>query len=76
MEYFKRVHVKSEGHLSGYFSGCTGYRDDGHLIVLLSHCRSPRLRRPFPLVGLDPPTIEVGDPQNYEGFVPLAAMAG
>jgi hypothetical protein len=26
-------------------------------------------------VALDPPTVEVDDPQNYDGFVPRAAVA-
>jgi hypothetical protein len=74
--YFQRVHVGSEsGELSGYFRGCSAYFDNGQFTVLLRHRRNPRLRRPFPLVTLDPPTIEVDDPQNYEGFVPIAPMA-
>lgn len=40
--------------------------------MVLRHRRGLRLRRPFPVVALDPPTIEIDDPQNYEGFVPIA----
>jgi hypothetical protein len=57
------------------FVGCTAYLDSGRLAVLLCHRRRPRLRRPFPIVALDPPTIEVDDPQKYEGLVPLAPTA-
>jgi hypothetical protein len=74
--YLQRVHVRSRsGGQSGYFRGCIAYFDNGHLNVLLRHRRNPRLRRPFPLVTLEPPTIEVDDPQNYEGFVPITPMA-
>ena len=74
--YFQRIHVRSESAgQSGYFRGCSAYFDNGRFIVLLRHRRIPRLRRPFPLVMLDPPTMEVDDPQNYEGFVPFAPMA-
>jgi hypothetical protein len=74
--YFQRVQVRSgSGGQSGYFRGCIAYFDNDHLTVLLRHRRNPRLRRPFPLVTLEPPTIEVDDPQNYEGFVPIAPMA-
>jgi hypothetical protein len=45
------------------------------LTVLLRHRCNTRLRRPFPLVTLEPPTIEVDDPHNYEGFVPIEPMA-
>ena len=75
--YLKRVHVRSQGRgRSGYFLGCAAYLDDGHLTVLLRHCRNTRLRRPFPVVALDPPTIELGDPENFDGFVPLSETAG
>ena len=74
--YLQRVHVRSRiGGQPGYFRGCIAYFDNGHLSVLLRHRRNPRLRRPFPLVTLEPPTIEVDDPQNYEGFVPIRPMA-
>ena len=72
--YCQRVHVRSgSGRQSGYFRGCITYFDNGHLTVLL-RCNT-RLRRPFPLVTLEPPTIEVDDPRNYEGFVPIEPMA-
>lgn len=74
--YLYRVHVRSQnGELSGYFCGCTAYLDNGHLTVLLRHRRNPRLRRPFAVLVLDPPAIELDDPQNYHGFVPLTPMA-
>jgi hypothetical protein len=74
--YLKRVEVRSaNGELCGYFRGCTAYLDNGHLTVLLRHRRNPRLRRPFAVLALDPPIIEVNDPHNYDGFVPLTPMA-
>jgi hypothetical protein len=74
--YFQLVQVRSRsGGQSDYFRGCIAYFDNGHLTVLLRHRRNPQLRRPFPLVTLAPPTIEVDDPHNYEGFVPIAPMA-
>jgi hypothetical protein len=74
--YLNRVRVRSpRGGLSGYFHGCTAYLDNGHVTVLLRHRRNPRLRRAFPVLALDPPTIEVDDPHNYDGFVPLTPMA-
>jgi hypothetical protein len=74
--YFRQVQVRSGGSgQCGYIRGCTGYCDNGHLTVLLRRRDDPRPRRPFPLVSADPLTIEVSDPQDYEGFVvaPLAA---
>jgi hypothetical protein len=59
---------------SGYFRSCSAYFDNGQFTVLARHRRNPRLRRPFPLFTLDPPTMEVDHPQNYEGFVPFAPM--
>jgi hypothetical protein len=74
--YFQRIDVISRsGGQSGYFRSCSAYFDNGHLTVPLRHRRNPRLRRPFRLVALDPPAMEVDDPQNYEGFVPIAPMA-
>jgi len=74
--YCQRVHVRSgSGGQSGYFRGSVTYFDNGHLTVLLRHRGNTRLRRPFPLVTLEPPTIEVDDPHNYEGFVPIEPMA-
>jgi hypothetical protein len=74
--YLKRVEARSaKGELCGYFCGCTAYLDNGHLTVLLRHRRNPRLRRPFAVLALDPPIIEVDDPHNYDGFVPLTPMA-
>jgi hypothetical protein len=74
--YLSRVQTRSPcGVPSGYFVGCNAYPDSGRLTVVLRHRRSPRLRRPFPVVALDPPTIEIDDPQNYEGFVPIAPSA-
>ena len=71
--YLSRVQTGSpRGVPSGYFVGCIAYPDSGRLTVVLCHCRSPRLRRPFPVVALDPPMIEIDDPQNYEGFVSMA----
>lgn len=70
-----RVHTRSPcGVPFGYFVGCTAYPESERLTVVLRHRRG-RLRRPFPVVALDPPTIEVDDPQNYEGFVPVASSA-
>jgi hypothetical protein len=58
--YFQRVHVRSEsGRQSGYFRSCSAYFDNGQFTVLLRHRRNPRLRRPFPLLTLDPRTKEV-----------------
>jgi hypothetical protein len=74
--YLNRVEVRSaHGGLSGYFRRCTAYLDNGHLTVLLLHHRNPRLLRPFPVVALDSATIEIDDPQSYEGFVPIAPIA-
>ena len=74
--YFQRIHVGSEsGEPFGYFRGRSTYFDNGQFTVLLRPRHNPRLCRPFPLVTLDPPTIELDDPQNYEGFVPIAPMA-
>jgi len=74
--YCQRVHVRSGScGQSGYFRGCITYFDNGYLTVLLRHRCNTRLRRPFPLVTLEPPTIEVDDPHNYEGFVPIEPMA-
>ena len=74
--HIDRVQIKSrEGVQSGYFVGCTAYLENGRLTVVLRRRRDPRLRRPLPVVALDPPTIEIDDPQNYEGFVPLAPIA-
>jgi hypothetical protein len=74
--YLSRVQTRSpHGVPSGYFVGCTAYPDSGQLTVVLRHRRGLRLRRPFPVVTLDPPTIEIDDPQNYEGFVPVASSA-
>jgi len=74
--YLSRVLIVSrEGVPSGYIAGCTAYLENGRLTVVLRRRRDPRLRRPLPVVALDPPTIEVDDPQNYEGFVPRAPMA-
>jgi hypothetical protein len=71
--YFSRIRTISQtGAASGYFHGCTAYSDNGRLLVVLRHRRGPQLRRPFPIVTLDPPTIEIDAPQNYEGFVALA----
>jgi hypothetical protein len=64
-----------KARLSANFVGSTAYLNNGRLPVVLRHCRSFRLRRPFPVVALDPPTIEVDNPQKYEVFVPLAPMA-
>jgi hypothetical protein len=70
--YISRVQTRSSGGvLSGCFVGCIAYPDGEQLTVVLRHRDSPRLRRPFPVVALDPPTIEIEDPQNYEGFVPI-----
>ena len=70
--YIRRVQTRSSGGvLSGCFIGCIAYPDGEQLTVVLRHRRSPRLRRPFPVVALDPPTIEIEDPQNYEGCVPI-----
>jgi len=70
--FFSRVQIRSrDGVPCGHFAGCTAYFDNGRFIVVLRHCRGARLCRPFPAVTLDPPTIEVDNPQNYEGFVPL-----
>jgi hypothetical protein len=69
-QYISRVQVESrEGVPYGYFVGCNAYLDKGRLTVVLRHRCSPRLRRPFAVVALDPPTIEVENPQSYEGFV-------
>ena len=74
--YFSRVHARSRaGAASGYFVGCTAYPDSGRWIVVLRHRHSPQWRRPFSVVGLDPPTIEIDAPQDYEGFVPLLPRA-
>jgi len=74
--YFQRVQVRSgSGEQSGYFRGCSAYLDNGQFAVLLRRRDNPRLRRPFRLLMLDPPTLEVDDPHNYEGFVPIAPMA-
>jgi hypothetical protein len=74
--HFNRVQTISRGGAaSGYFVGCTAYSDGGQLSVVLRHRRGRRLRRPFPIVALDPPTIELDDPQNYHGFVPLVPLA-
>jgi len=56
-------------------SPAISYFDTGNLTVLRRHRRDQRLRRPLPLVALDPPAMEVDDPQNYEGFVPIAPTA-
>jgi hypothetical protein len=74
--FFNRVQVRSrEGLFSGYFRGCTAYLDNGQLTVLLRHRRNPQLRRPFPVVALEPPTIELDNPQDYEGLIPHTPMA-
>jgi hypothetical protein len=74
--YLSRVQIASrEGVPSGYFVGCTAYLENGRLSVVLCRRRDPRLRRLLPVVALDPPTIEVDDPQNYDGFVPRATVA-
>jgi hypothetical protein len=74
--YLNRVDVRSpDGELSGYFRGCTVYLDSGHLTVLLRHRRNPRLRRPFAVLAIDPPAIELDDPKDYDGFIPLRPMA-
>lgn len=68
--YFQRVCVRSESREdAGYFSSCSAYIGNGRLTVLLRHRWNPRVRRPFPLIMLDPPTIEIEGPQNYAGFV-------
>jgi hypothetical protein len=70
--YLSRVQVISqEGIPFGYFVGCTAYLDNGQLTVMLRHRCNTRVRRSVPLIELDPPTIAITDPQNYEGFVPL-----
>jgi hypothetical protein len=74
--YIGRVYVRSpEGVLCGYFPGCTAYSEDGESSVLLGQRLDPRLRRPFPIIALDPPTIGIDDPQSYRGFVPRTPMA-
>jgi hypothetical protein len=74
--YFRQVQVRSgDGGQSGYFRGYAAYFDNAQWTVLLRHCRNPRLRRPFPVVMFDPPTIEVDNPQDYDGFVPITPMA-
>jgi len=74
--YFQRVQVRpGSGGQSGYFRGCTAHLENGQWTVLLRHRRDPALRRPFRLVVADPPTIEVDDPQDYEGFVPITPLA-
>ncbi len=74
--YFSCVQtVSRDGAASGYFVGCITYSDGGQLSVLLRHRRGPRLRRPFPIVTLDLPTIELDDPENYHEFVPLVPLA-
>lgn len=74
--YFSSVQIKSrDGQISGYVAGCTGYLEDGQLTVVLRHRRSSRLRRRFPVLATGPPTIELADPQDYEGFVPVTPRA-
>jgi hypothetical protein len=74
--YIGRVQTRSrDGVPCGHFVGCTAYLENGRLTVLLRRRRDPRLRRPVLVVALDPPTIEIEDPQNYEGFVPVAPIA-
>jgi hypothetical protein len=75
-QYLSRLQARSSlGVLSGYFAGCTAYPESGRLTVVLRHRFGLRLRRPFSVVALDPPTIEIDNPQNYEGFVPIARGA-
>ena len=70
--YFSRVQVISqEGVPFGYFVNCDAYLDNGKFTVVLRHRHRPGLRRPVPVLELDPPTIEIIDPQDYEGFVRL-----
>jgi hypothetical protein len=71
----ERTLDRGKARLPANFVGCTTYLDNGRLAVVLRHRRSPRLRRPFPVVALDPTTIEVDAPQKYEGFVPFAPLA-
>jgi hypothetical protein len=76
IQYLSRLQARSPlGLPFGYFAGCTAYPDSQGLTVMLRHRRGLRLRRPFPVVALDPPTIEIDDPQNYEGFIPIARRA-
>jgi hypothetical protein len=71
-QYLRRVQTRSPlGMASGYFVGCTAYPDAGQLTVMLRHRCGLRLRRVFPVATIDPPTIEIDDPENYEGFVPI-----
>jgi hypothetical protein len=71
-----RVKVRSRGgRFPGYFRGCTAYLYHGQLTVLLRYRHNPQLRRPFPVVALESPTIELDDPQDYEGFIPHIPMA-
>jgi hypothetical protein len=60
---------------SGYFVGCTASLENGRLTVMFRHRGDPRLLRVLPVVALDPPTVEVDDPQNYAGFVLRDAVA-
>jgi hypothetical protein len=74
--YLNRMQIVSrEGVPSGYFAGCTAYLENGRLSVMLRRRRDSRPRRLLPVGALDPPTIEVDDPKNCEGFVPRAAVA-
>jgi hypothetical protein len=66
--------VSREGVPSGYFVGCTASLENGRLTVMFRH-RDPRLHRVLPVVALDPPTIELDDPQNYACFVARGAVA-
>ena len=76
IQYLNRLQARSPlGVPSGYFAGCTAHPDSRGLTVMLRHRLGLRLRRPFPVVALDPPTIEIDDPQNYEGFIPIARRA-
>jgi hypothetical protein len=71
--YISQVQIVSrEGVPYGYFVGCNAYLDNARLTVVLRHRSNPRLRRPVADVASDPPTIELENPQNYEGFVALA----
>jgi hypothetical protein len=70
----KRVNVKStDGVLIGHFNSCPAHLVNREQFVTLRLVVHPTARVPFRIVSSDPvPTIELNDPQNYDGFTLLA----
>ena len=74
-QHLARVNVKStSGKVIGYFSLCPAHRGtDGRLYVSLRLVVHPTVRDPYPILSSHPlPTIELNDPESYDGFVRLA----